>query len=262
MVPIRFTSYTTPYDINLRDMPTERGSFPFSPPFISRETSIQTLSFYQFGCSQYAYIYIHSLLLLLLLLHLDLLEKSFVVPLEPRADLPSLSADHPNYAYYTYIRQLFEFQPVWDKRYLLLDVGRHFADVSTTAIQAAVTAVIPYICYLLMDGPFRNSWIRFGYSPMKDPNAWIYQYVEFRFSRKPQPISSSSSSSSSDMPSLSSSSPSANSHAAVLPLLYDLELNLHNRYPLCILRVRNIFNHHFNHHFFIKSIYYYYYYYY
>lgn len=56
------------------------------------------------------------------------------------------------------------------------------------------------------------------YNPSKEANSWIYQYVEFRFSKKPQLIKNASTD-------------------PTLPTLYDIPLNLHNRYPLCVLEV-------------------------
>lgn len=52
----------------------------------------------------------------------------------------------------------------------------------------------------------------------KSPQAWMYQYIEFRFSKRPK---------------LKEEVPRSRS----LPVLYDMELNLHNRYPLYGVRV-------------------------
>ena len=82
----------------------------------------------------------------------------------------------------------------------------------------------------MTDGPFRNVWIRFGYydtisfhyryNPSKHQESWIYQYVEFRFSKKPQ-----------------LKNPAVFSSKHELPELYNIPLNLHNRYPFSILQV-------------------------
>lgn len=79
-----------------------------------------------------------------------------------------------------------------------------------------VYLVVPYVCYVLTDGPFRNCWVRFGFNPSKEPSSWIYQYVEFRFSKRPQLLDGSTSES--------------------LPCLYEIPLSLHNKYPLCELQ--------------------------
>ena len=79
-----------------------------------------------------------------------------------------------------------------------------------------VYLVVPYVCYVLTDGPFRNCWVRFGFNPSREPSSWIYQYVEFRFSKRPQLLDGSSSES--------------------LPCLYEIPLSLHNKYPLCELQ--------------------------
>ncbi len=90
--------------------------------------------------------------------------------------------------------------------------------------------VVPYVCYTMTDGPFRNVWIRLGlcctysfifrYNPSLDPSSWKYQYIEFRFSKRPVLRD-------------------ASKNAESLPSLYDIPLNLHNRYPLYILQVVN-----------------------
>lgn len=141
-----------------------------------------------------------------------------IVPLEPRSDLPPLSAEDGHHKYYECLTQLFQLQPIWDKRYLVHEVMRHFPNESLSTVQTAITTVISYVGYTVMDGPFRSSWLRFGYDPAKDPQSWTYQYIEFRFSKRPQ------------LKEETTRNPS-------LPVLYELELNLHNRYPLCVLRV-------------------------
>ena len=39
MIPIRFTPYTTPYDINMRDVSSERGIPPSQPLFLEKRQS-------------------------------------------------------------------------------------------------------------------------------------------------------------------------------------------------------------------------------
>lgn len=141
-----------------------------------------------------------------------------IVPLEPRSDLPPLSSEDGHSKYSECLTQLFQLQPIWDKRYLVREVMRHFPNESFSTIQAETTFVIPYVAYAITDGPFRSSWVRFGYDPSKNPQAWMYQYIEFRFSKRPK---------------LKEEAPRSRS----LPVLYDMELNLHNRYPLYGVRV-------------------------
>ena len=141
-----------------------------------------------------------------------------LVPLEPRSDLPPLSSEDGHSKYYECLLQLFQLQPVWDKRYLIREVMRHFPNESLSSIQTETNFVISYVAYTITDGPFRSSWLRFGYDPSKNSQSWMYQYIEFRFSKRPQLKEESSKSRS-------------------LPMLYDMELNLHNRYPLYGVRV-------------------------
>ena len=141
-----------------------------------------------------------------------------IVPLEPRSDLPPLCSEDGHSKYSECLTQLFQLQPIWDKRYLVREVMHHFPNESFSTIQAETTFVIPYVSYAITDGPFRSSWVRFGYDPSKSPQAWMYQYIEFRFSKRPK---------------LKEEAPRSRS----LPVLYDMELNLHNRYPLYGVRV-------------------------
>ena len=95
-------------------------------------------------------------------------------------------------------------------------------------IKNSVSMTLPCVCYAMTDGPFRNVWIRFGfiivifimhrYNPSLDSSSWKYQYVEFRFSKRPM---------------LKDAAQSSDS----LPELYAIPLNLHNRYPLYVLQV-------------------------
>ncbi|KAK8796453.1 hypothetical protein WA588_000588, partial [Blastocystis sp. NMH] len=179
MVPIRFTPYNAPYDINMRDTSNEREKTNSKP-----------------------YLFVSS---------------DAPVPMEPRSDLPPMTPEHPQYKYLECVSQLFQLQPIWDKRYLTLEVQHRFPDDDPSVVQSAVATVTPYTGYVLTDGPFRNSWLRFGYDPSHDPSSWVYQYVEFRFSKRPQ-------------------LKEKGDDGRPLPILYEVELNLHNRYPVWVLR--------------------------
>ncbi|KAM7454370.1 hypothetical protein BLSTO_04872 [Blastocystis sp. subtype 1] len=114
------------------------------------------------------------------------------------------------------VKLLTERQPIWDKRYLILEVMK-ICSAPFEVVKNSVAMVVPYVCYTMTDGPFRNVWIRLGYNPSLDPSSWKYQYIEFRFSKRPVLRD-------------------ASKNAESLPSLYDIPLNLHNRYPLYILQ--------------------------
>lgn len=40
--------------------------------------------------------------------------------------------------------------------------------------------VLPAAAYYFVNGPFRVMWVKFGYDPRKDPDAKIYQTLDFR----------------------------------------------------------------------------------
>ena len=179
ILPIRMTPYGVPFDINMHDS------------ILEKERTIEK-----------DHIFVSS---------------EAETPLAPRSSLPGITEESPLYEYLQTVRSLLQRQPVWDKQYLLLRVAHTYPSQPVETVRNNVYLVVPYLCYVLTDGPFRNCWVRFGFNPSKEQSSWIYQYVEFRFSKRPRLLDGSSS--------------------EVLPCLYEIPLNLHNKYPLCELQV-------------------------
>ena len=40
--------------------------------------------------------------------------------------------------------------------------------------------ILPALAYYYTTGPWRNQWVRFGYDPRKEPEAGMYQTLDYR----------------------------------------------------------------------------------
>jgi general transcription factor 3C polypeptide 5 (transcription factor C subunit 1) len=69
------------------------------------------------------------------------------------------------------VRQLFEERPIWTKAAIRYNTG--LTDEHTKII-------LPVVAYYFINGPWRISWVKFGYDPRKDPTARIYQTLDYR----------------------------------------------------------------------------------
>ena len=97
ILPIHFTSYVSPYDINIRDTMSEKEKTTLKDHIFVSSSAESTL------------IFIFSL-----------------APTHPRESLPPLSTDPLIQQVYTHLSQLLQNQPIWDKRYLLLTLIQVF----------------------------------------------------------------------------------------------------------------------------------------
>ncbi|ODV88214.1 hypothetical protein CANARDRAFT_26358 [[Candida] arabinofermentans NRRL YB-2248] len=70
------------------------------------------------------------------------------------------------------VKRLFEMKPIW--------IRRHINWMLPPVIRPQLRFVLPYVSYSMKKGPWRQSYIKFGYDPTKDPNAWAYQVEGFR----------------------------------------------------------------------------------
>ncbi|XP_065203114.1 general transcription factor 3C polypeptide 5 [Planococcus citri] len=69
------------------------------------------------------------------------------------------------------IKELFELRPVWTRNAL---------SNITRINEVALKYLLALSAYHFTSGPFRISWVRFGYDPRKDPAAKKYQTVDYR----------------------------------------------------------------------------------
>jgi len=70
------------------------------------------------------------------------------------------------------IKKLFEDRPIWIKRALL--------DHLLPEDHKDIKHLMAMSCYCFNNGPWRKSWVRYGYDPRRDPEARFYQVIDFR----------------------------------------------------------------------------------
>jgi general transcription factor 3C polypeptide 5 (transcription factor C subunit 1) len=51
--------------------------------------------------------------------------------------------------------------------------------------QKYMKLLLPQVAYMVMWGPWRGTWVRYGYDPRKDKNARLFQAILLRFVKKP-----------------------------------------------------------------------------
>ncbi|KAH8118324.1 RNA polymerase III transcription factor IIIC subunit-domain-containing protein [Phellopilus nigrolimitatus] len=75
----------------------------------------------------------------------------------------------------TLLRQKFEERPIWTRNAL----NNQFSPADAREIQNS-KCLIPLVCYVFVDGPWRDTLLRFGYDPREDSSARFYQRIYFR----------------------------------------------------------------------------------
>ena len=74
------------------------------------------------------------------------------------------------------VRKLFEMKPVW--------IRRHIHWLLPKNLRNQLRFTLPYVSYTVSKGPFRHSFIKFGYDPSKNKEAYKYQIEAFRGNSK------------------------------------------------------------------------------
>lgn len=98
--------------------------------------------------------------------------KDDEVPKEPLPGAMSqIRVKFMDNAFYKGLRDEFEKRPIWSKNALR---------VRLDYTKDKLKYLLPTLSYYFHTGPWRNLWVRFGYDPRKDPNAWIYQTFDYR----------------------------------------------------------------------------------
>ncbi|XP_044120530.1 general transcription factor 3C polypeptide 5 isoform X3 [Neovison vison] len=69
------------------------------------------------------------------------------------------------------LRRLFEIRPVWSRNAVKANISIH---------PDKLKVLLPFMAYYMITGPWRSLWIRYGYDPRKNPDAKIYQVLDFR----------------------------------------------------------------------------------
>ncbi|XP_042203749.1 general transcription factor 3C polypeptide 5-like isoform X2 [Homarus americanus] len=74
-------------------------------------------------------------------------------------------------ALYQGLKDEFEKRPIWSKNALR---------VRLDYTKDKLKYLLPTLSYYFHTGPWRNLWVRLGFDPRTDPNAWIYQTFDYR----------------------------------------------------------------------------------
>ncbi|XP_019276219.2 general transcription factor 3C polypeptide 5 isoform X2 [Panthera pardus] len=69
------------------------------------------------------------------------------------------------------LRKLFEIRPIWSRNAVKANISVH---------PDKLKVLLPFVAYYMITGPWRSLWIRYGYDPRKNPDAKIYQVLDFR----------------------------------------------------------------------------------
>jgi general transcription factor 3C polypeptide 5 (transcription factor C subunit 1) len=103
-------------------------------------------------------------------------------PVGPPAD-DSLAMTPEDAQVISAIQSLLQSKPVWQRSSLETAVGTH--QISSWRFSHLVRKC----AYLFLDGPWRNTYIRFGYDPRTDPESRVWQMIDFRAPRTPRAAS-------------------------------------------------------------------------
>ncbi|KAL0581965.1 tau 95 subunit of transcription factor TFIIIC [Marasmius crinis-equi] len=78
------------------------------------------------------------------------------------------------------IEVLFKDRPIWTRMSLFNQLTPSMArEIHNSKI------ILPLVCYVFQDGPWRDTLVRFSYDPRKDPEARFYQRLYFRNANHP-----------------------------------------------------------------------------
>ncbi len=69
------------------------------------------------------------------------------------------------------VREKFGLRPIWSKAAL---------EFATKIPSQTLKYIIPTFAYFAANGPWRNTWIKFGVDPRKYPPYVVFQAVDFR----------------------------------------------------------------------------------
>jgi len=94
------------------------------------------------------------------------------VPDQPRdVALNQMKIKFVNKEQFKDVEAKFSERPVWSKNAL---------NAITRIASDRLKFILPALAYYFTTGPWRNQWIKFGYDPRLDPEAAIYQTLDYR----------------------------------------------------------------------------------
>lgn len=93
------------------------------------------------------------------------------IPEKPTEFISQLVSRRNYHDHLLTLENLFKERPIWTKNGILYKT--HFsADI--------LKVLLPAVAYYELSGPWRCTWIRFGYDPRKDPESKKYQNLDYR----------------------------------------------------------------------------------
>lgn len=57
----------------------------------------------------------------------------------------------------------------------------------TNYSQTMLKECLPHVAYYFTTGPWRSCWVRYGYDPRQDPDARLYQMIDYRLRNAAEP---------------------------------------------------------------------------
>lgn len=102
-----------------------------------------------------------------------------LVPQKP-PDAVEKGRDQANPRLLERLRELFISRPIWTR----MSLFNQFTALESREILNS-KVMLPLVCYVFQDGPWRDTLVKFGYDPRADPNARFYQRLYFRNANHP-----------------------------------------------------------------------------
>ncbi|XP_044754914.1 general transcription factor 3C polypeptide 5 [Coccinella septempunctata] len=93
------------------------------------------------------------------------------IPEKPTDFISQLVSRRNYHEYLLKLEKLFHERPIWTKNGL-----RFNSHLSNDLLKV----LLPAVAYYELSGPWRCTWIRFGYDPRKDPESKKYQNLDYR----------------------------------------------------------------------------------
>ncbi|KAJ8523431.1 hypothetical protein ONZ45_g22 [Pleurotus djamor] len=101
------------------------------------------------------------------------------IPEKPPQSVEAMRSQVDN-ALFKKLQDFFSARPIWTRQALMNQLSSNEARELVNS-----KVLLPLVCYVFQDGPYRDTLVRFGYDPRKDPAARIYQRIYFRNSNHP-----------------------------------------------------------------------------
>ncbi|KZP24581.1 hypothetical protein FIBSPDRAFT_1042044 [Athelia psychrophila] len=104
----------------------------------------------------------------------NILFADAAVPSEPPPNVAAMR-EQMDQALLKRVEALFEERFVWTRA----SIFNQFTPLEARDIHNS-KVLLPLVCYVFQDGPWRDTLIRFGYDPRRDPGARVFQRLYFR----------------------------------------------------------------------------------